>query len=133
MNADPRTNGKVIVPTLGQEGQQLLRDVRLLAAGVLPPLPKLEEPDPTITSVPTGTVTDLAGGSERWRSRSIPRRSAKREQQGRALLEAVRQMREREARQREWLREQVAKGLAERDEEQRQRDEEAEREQREGR
>jgi hypothetical protein len=49
------------------------------------------------------------------------------------LLEAVRQMREREARQREWLREQVAKGLAERDEEQRQRDEEAEREQREGR
>jgi hypothetical protein len=61
VNADPRTNGKVIVPTLGQEGQQLQRDVRLLAAGVPPPLPKLgEEADPTITS--GGTVTDLAEG-----------------------------------------------------------------------
>jgi hypothetical protein len=53
-----------------------------------------------------------------------PEEDAEREAQGRALLEAVRAMREREARQREWLREQVAKGLAEREEERRQREEE---------
>jgi hypothetical protein len=58
-----------------------------------------------------------------------PEEEREREEQGRALLEAVRQMREREARQREWLREQIAKGLDEREEEQR---EEAER-RREGR
>ena len=52
-----------------------------------------------------------------------PEEEREREEQGRALLEAVRQMREREAAQRRWLQEQVAKGLAERDEE-RQREEE---------
>jgi hypothetical protein len=61
-----------------------------------------------------------------------PEEEREREEQGAALLEAVRQMREREAAQRRWLQEQVAKGLAERDEERRQR-EEAERERREGR
>jgi hypothetical protein len=41
-----------------------------------------------------------------------PEEEREREEQGRALLEAVRQMRDREAAQRRWLQEQVAKGLA---------------------
>jgi hypothetical protein len=58
VSADPRMNGR-IVPTLGQEGQQLRRDVKLLATNPVPvPLPSLDwEPDPTITSA--GTVSDL--------------------------------------------------------------------------
>jgi hypothetical protein len=50
-----------------------------------------------------------------------PEEEREREEQGRALLEAVRQMRDREAAQRRWLQEQVAKGLADKqaDEEER--------------
>jgi hypothetical protein len=44
-----------------------------------------------------------------------PDEEREREAQGRALLEAVRQMRAREARQREWLREQISKGLDEKE------------------
>jgi hypothetical protein len=42
-----------------------------------------------------------------------PKEEAEREEQGRALLEAIRQMRAREEAQRRWLQEQIAKGLAE--------------------
>jgi hypothetical protein len=61
VSADPRMNGQS-VPTLGQEGQELRRALKLLTTNpVPPPLPSLEEADPTITS-PVGTVTDLAEG-----------------------------------------------------------------------
>jgi hypothetical protein len=55
------------------------------------------------------------------RRQPTPEEEREREQAGRELLEAVRAMREREARQREWLCEQVAKGFADKqaDEEER--------------
>jgi hypothetical protein len=56
------------------------------------------------------------------RRQPTPEEDAEREAQGRALLEAIRQMREREAAQREWLRESIEAGY-----EARAADEEAER------
>jgi len=51
------------------------------------------------------------------RRQPTPEEDAELDAQGRQLLEQIRAMREREAAQRAWLQEQVAKGLAEREEE----------------
>jgi hypothetical protein len=53
-----------------------------------------------------------------------PDEEREREEQGRQLLEQIRAMRQREAAQREWLRERIAEGMREREEEERQREEE---------